>query len=158
MVGKVIIIMASGSDQPFVGTIGNALKNLGIDFEQRVASAHKTPKKLLQILEDNENSSSIVYITVAGMSNALSGFVDANTTHPVIACPPIADGLVSLDIYSSLRMPKGVSPLVVLQPENSAVAAAKILATTDLKLRRRIETYQAELRQRVEKDDEKVKG
>jgi 5-(carboxyamino)imidazole ribonucleotide mutase len=158
MVGKVIIIMGSGSDQPFVDTIGNALKNLGIDFERRVASAHKTPKKLLQILEDNENSSSIVYITVAGMSNALSGFVDANTIHPVIACPSIADGLVSLDIYSSLRMPKGVSPLVVLQPENSAVAAAKILATNDLKLRRRIETYQAELRQRVEKDDEKMKG
>jgi len=158
MVGKVIIIMGSGSDQPFADTIGNTLKTLGVNFERRVASAHKTPKKLLHILEEKENTSSVVYITVAGMSNALSGFVDANTVYPVIACPPIADGFVSIDIFSSLRMPKGVSPLVVLQPENAAVAAAKILATADSELRGRIEAYQAELRQRVEKDDEKVKS
>ena len=158
MAGKVILIMGSGSDQPFVDSIASALKNLGIDFERRVASAHKTPKKLLTILEENENQSSIVYITVAGMSNALSGFVDANTLHPVIACPPVAEGFESIDIFSSLRMPKGVSPLVVLQPENAAVAAAKILAATDSDLRGRIEAYQAELRKRIEKDDEKVKS
>jgi len=158
MVGKVIIIMGSGSDQPFVDAIVDALKTLGIDFDRRVASAHKTPKRLLDILEENENQSSIVYITVAGMSNALSGFVDANTVHPVIACPPITAGFESIDVFSSLRMPKGVSPLVILQPENAAVAAAKILAATDSDLRGRIEAYQAELRKRVEKDDEKVKG
>jgi 5-(carboxyamino)imidazole ribonucleotide mutase len=158
MAGKVILIMGSGSDQPFVDSIVSTLRNLGIDFERRVASAHKTPKKLLTILEENENQSSIVYITVAGMSNALSGFVDANTVHPVIACPPVAEGFESIDIFSSLRMPKGVSPLVVLQPENAAVAAAKILAATDSDLRGRIEAYQAELRKRIEKDDEKVKN
>jgi len=158
MAGKVIIIMGSGSDQPFVDSIVSALRDLGIDFERRVASAHKTPKKLLVILEENEAQSSIVYITVAGMSNALSGFVDANTVHPVIACPPVAAGYESIDVFSSLRMPKGVSPLVVLQPENAAAAAAKILAATDSDLRGRIEAYQAELRKRVEKDDEKVKN
>jgi 5-(carboxyamino)imidazole ribonucleotide mutase len=158
MAGKVIIIMGSGSDQPFVDSIASALRDLGINFERRVASAHKTPKKLLAILEENENHCSIVYVTVAGMSNALSGFVDANTVHPVIACPPVAAGFESIDVFSSLRMPKGVSPLVVLQPENAAAAAAKILAATDSDLRGRIEAYQAELRKRVEKDDEKVKS
>ena len=158
MVGKIIIIMGSGSDQPFADAIGSALKTLGVDFERHVASAHKTPKKLLHILEEKESASPIVYITVAGMSNALSGFVDANTVCPVIACPPIADAFGFIDIFSSLRMPKGVCPLVVLQPENAAVAAAKILATADPELRGRIEAYQAELRHRVEKDDEKVKG
>jgi len=151
------VIMGSGSDEEFVEAIVKTLKDFGIEVERRVASAHKTPKKLLQILEENEGERQMVYITVAGLSNALSGLVDANTTHPVIACPPIDDRFETIDVFSSLRTSKGVSPLVVLQPENAALAAAKMLGMADLEIRKRVEAYQREMQDRVEKDDERVR-
>jgi len=149
--------MGSGSDEGFTDPIVKTLRALGVEVECRVASAHKTPRKLLQILEENEGRNPLVYITVAGLSNALSGLVDANTTHPVIACPPVSGGFESVDVFSSLRMPRGVAPLLVLQPENAALAAAKILGMADPALRGRVEAYQKGMRDRVGKDDEKVR-
>lgn len=157
MAGQVVIIMGSGSDEAFIEPAVKILENLGVKMKLRVASAHKTPKKLLEILQGYEDEKNLVYITVAGLSNALSGFVDANSTHPVIACPPTGEKFEVVDVYSSLRMPKGVSPLVVLQPENAALSAAKILALTDADLRKKVESYQTEMRQRIEKDDERVR-
>lgn len=150
--------MGSGSDEEFVEAMVKTLKNFGIDAERRIASAHKTPRKLLQILEENEGEKQMVYITVAGLSNALSGLVDANTSHPVIACPLVGDRFETVDVFSSLRMPKGVSPLVVLQPENAALAAAKMLGMADPELRKRVEVHQREMQDRVEKDDDRVRG
>jgi len=157
MVGRVIIIMGSGTDEEFTDAIVKILRDFGIGVERRVASAHKTPRKLLQILEENKGEESLVYITVAGLSNALSGLVDANSTCPVIACPPKGDRFEVVDVFSSLRMPRGVGPLVVLQPENAALAAAKILGMVDPKIRSCVESYQREMRDRVEKDDERVR-
>jgi phosphoribosylaminoimidazole carboxylase PurE protein len=157
MSSRVVIIMGSGSDEGFADPIVKTLESLGVEVERRVASAHKTPKKLLQIIEEYRDKSPLVYITVAGLSNSLSGFVDANSVHPVIACPPTGEKFEVADIFSSLRMPKGVSPLVVLQPENAALGAAKILAITDSALYKRLEILQRETRLRIEKDDEKVR-
>ena len=61
--------------------------------------------------------------------------VDANVTAPVIACPPYADRFGGADLYSSLRMPSGVAPAVVLEPSAAALLAAKILALADPALR-----------------------
>ena len=156
---KAVIIMGSGKDDKFSGIICKHLRNLGITYERRVASAHKTPKKLLKILKEYEESEDrIVYITVAGRSNALSGFVDANTKYPVIACPPYSDAFSGLDIYSSLRMPSGVSPLVILDPENAALAAAKILALTNPKLSNRVLEYQQNIKDIVERADKKFRS
>jgi len=74
--------------------MGQLLKRFEIEFEQRIVSAHKTPKELLKILKDYEKKrGKLVYITIAGRSNALSGVVDANTKYPVIACPPVQKNL-----------------------------------------------------------------
>jgi phosphoribosylaminoimidazole carboxylase PurE protein len=86
---------------------------------------------------------------VAGRSNALSGFVDAQVTAPVIACPPASEAFGGMDILSSLRMPRGVAPLVVLEPENAALAAVKMLALTSERLRSAIAQSQSQERQRV---------
>lgn len=154
---KVIIIMGSGRDEEFSQRIETVLKSHAVQCESRVASAHKTPQKLLQILEEIERTADgIVYITVAGRSNALSGFVDANTTRPVIACPPYSDSFGGIDIYSSLRMPSGVCPLVILEPENAAFAAIKILGLRTPQLTRRIKQYQEELKLRVEEADQQI--
>jgi 5-(carboxyamino)imidazole ribonucleotide mutase len=156
MKGKVIVIMGSERDMEFCREIGEFLKALGLNFLFRVGSAHKTPEKVLKTLKEYEEER-IVYITVAGRSNALSAFVDANTTKPVIACPPYSEKFSGADIYSSLRVPSGVASLVTLEPEGAAIAAAKILAVEDQQLEKRVEAYQRAKKREVEEADEKVR-
>ena len=156
MKGKVVILMGSGRDLDFCKEIAKHLKGLGLDFEFRVASAHKTPRKVLNILGEYEKER-IVYITVAGRSNALSAFVDANTAKPVIACPPYSEKFGGADIYSSLRVPSGVGSVVTIEPEGAAIAAAKILAVDDEALTKRIGEYQLAKKKEIEKADESGK-
>jgi 5-(carboxyamino)imidazole ribonucleotide mutase len=157
MKGKVVVIMGSERDMEFCREIGKFLKALELSFLFRVGSAHKTPERVLKTLKEYEKER-VVYITVAGRSNALSAFVDANTTKPVIACPPYSEKFSGVDIYSSLRVPSGVASLVTLEPEGAAIAAAKILAVEDQQLEKRVEAYQMVKKREVEEADEKVSG
>ena len=150
MAGRVVIIMGSKSDLDHVAKITAELDALGVAYSRHVASAHKSARHLLGILAKYEDSDHpVVYVTVAGRSNALGGMVDANTVHPVITCPPVSSSFGGADIYSSLRMPSGVAPLVILEPSGAAVAAAKVLATSDPDLRARVATYQGEMTQSI---------
>jgi 5-(carboxyamino)imidazole ribonucleotide mutase len=154
--GKAIIIMASERDLEFCREIAKHLKILGVDYEFRVASAHKTPDKVLEILKESEGKK-IVYITVAGRSNALSAFVDANTSKPVIACPPYSEKFSGADIYSSLRVPSGIGSVVTIEPEGAAVAVAKIFAVEDRELEERVKEYQLGKKKQIEKANETIK-
>lgn len=126
---KVIIIMGSESDKDFVAKITGELDELKIEHEENVASAHKNPKEVLAILEKNNDSDDkIVYITVAGRSNALSGFCAANANQPVIGCPPFATKEdFMININSTLVMPSKTPVLTVIDPKNAALAAKRIL-------------------------------
>jgi 5-(carboxyamino)imidazole ribonucleotide mutase len=157
MEGKVIIMMGSERDLEFSQEIVKTLRVLKMKFSFRIASAHKTPEKIIKILEENENEK-VVYITVAGRSNALSAFVDAATTRPVIACPPYSDRFGGVDIYSSLRVPSGVASVTTIEPEGAALAAAKIFGIEDSVLKKRVEKYQAEKKIEIEKADKTVKN
>ena len=140
---SVVILMGSRKDLTFAAPIGHVLEDFSIDYEYRIASAHKTPEDLVRILKKYEQSGEqIVYITVAGMSNALSGLVDANTKYPVIACPPYSESFGGADIFSSLRMPSGVASLTVLNPKSAALGAAKILALGSSSLSEKIREFQ----------------
>ena len=154
--GKAIIIMGSERDLEFCREIAKYMKLLGVDYEFRVASAHKTPEKVLTILKEFEQEK-IVYITVAGRSNALSAFTDANTSKPVIACPPYSEKFGGADIYSSLRVPSGIGTTVTIEPESAAIAAAKILALEDEKLEKNVKDYQSAKKKELEKANETVK-
>ncbi len=151
---EVIFILGSKKDRDFIKPATKFLDEFNINYQLRIASAHKTPEKVLEIIKNYEEEEGIVYITVAGRSNALSGFVDANTTFPVIACPPYSDKFSGADIFSSLRMPSGVGPLVVMNPENAALAALKILAFRNPSLSEKIESYRGRLRKKIEDSDE----
>ena len=140
----------------FCREIAKHLKALSLSFEFRVASAHKTPEKALQILSEFQNER-IVYITVAGRSNALSAFVDANTEKPVIACPPYSEKFSGADIFSSLRLPSGIGSLVNIEPEGAAIGAAKIFTLDDHELRNRIIEHQHAKKKEIEKADESFK-
>jgi 5-(carboxyamino)imidazole ribonucleotide mutase len=156
MKGRVVVIMGSDRDLDFSREIGKYLKQLGVDYEFRVSSAHKTPERVLAILKTFE-AETVVYVTVAGRSNALSGFVDANTLKPVIACPPYSQTFSGGDILSSLRMPSGVGSVVTIEPEGAAIAAAKVLALEDKELERKLREYQLGKKREVENADETVK-
>jgi 5-(carboxyamino)imidazole ribonucleotide mutase len=153
---KVVIVMGSERNLDFCREIARHLKVLKLDYEFRVASAHKTPQKVLQILKEYEKER-VVYVTVAGRSNALSAFVDANTTKPVIACPPYSEKFGGADIYSSLRVPSGIGSVVTIEPEGAAIAAVKIFAMEDRELAQRIRDYQLAKKEQIEKSDESVK-
>ena len=154
--GKVVIIMGSKNDREHCQYIAKVLKKFNVEYVLRVASAHKVPLKVLEIIKEYKNEDT-VFITVAGRSNALSGFVDANTLKPVIASPLYSNKFSGVDIFSSLRMPSGVCPMVVLEPENAALAALKILALSDKELQKKIKEYQEEKKKKIEKDDKEVR-
>jgi 5-(carboxyamino)imidazole ribonucleotide mutase len=152
---KVIIIMGSKGDKEWSEKIAENLEKFGLNCVMRIASAHKVPLRCYDLIKEYEKEN-VVFITVAGRSNALSGFTDAQTHCPVIACPPYGDKFGGNDIYSSLRMPSGVAPMVVLEPENAALAAAKILSFKDDIIKEKVKKYQESMREKLEKDDREI--
>ena len=124
---KTVLIMGSTSDEPHARKITDKLDDYGITWEQHVASAHKQPLKVLEILKANKDGGDIVYITIAGRSNALSGFVAANSEFPTLGCPPFSDKADMLvNIHSTLQMPSNTPVLTVIDPGNCALAVKRI--------------------------------
>jgi len=156
MASKAVIIMGSERDLDFSRDIAKYLKLLGVTYEFRVASAHKTPLAVLDVLKEFETEK-VVYITVAGRSNALSAFIDGNTTKTVIACPPYSEKFNGADIYSSLRVPSGIGSVVTIEPEGAAIASAKILALQDPELEANVKAYQDGKKQELGKANESIK-
>lgn len=147
---QVVILSGSPRDSDWVDKIAAVLDRLAVPVVRRVGSAHRVPEHVLELLRSyDEGAVPTVFITVAGMSDALSGLTDANVRSPVVACPPRSDAFAGLDVLSSLRTPPGVAPVVALEPANAAVAAAKILGLSDPDLRARIADYQREAASRV---------
>lgn len=157
MSAQVIIIMGSKGDLSHAQSITKTLKALEISYEMRVCSAHKATMRLLQILSEYESAGPLVYITIAGRSNALSAVVDANTRFPVIACPPYSDRFGGMDILSSLRLPSGIASSTILEPEGAALLAAKMLALSDPLLSQRITSYQQEFAAVLAQADEEAR-
>jgi phosphoribosylaminoimidazole carboxylase PurE protein len=150
----VIILMGSKADLIHAQKIAEAVREFGLEVAMRIGSAHKSPAHILKMLHVYEGSARPrVYITVAGRSNALSGFVDAAVSAPVIACPPPSDAYGGADLFSSLRMPSGVAPGVVLEPANAALLAAKILAFSDPGVLEKVMKFQSAQAEKVQRDD-----
>jgi 5-(carboxyamino)imidazole ribonucleotide mutase len=124
---KAVLIMGSTSDEPHAKKITDKLDDYGIAWEQHVASAHKQPLEVLDILKTNKDGEDIVYVTIAGRSNALSGFVAANSEFPTLGCPPFSDKADMLvNIHSTLQMPSNTPVLTVIDPGNCALAVKRI--------------------------------
>lgn len=146
----VVILAGSKADEAHYQLIAQTAAEFNLDVVIRIGSAHKTPEHALNILKQYESDPRAkVYITVAGRSNALSGFVDGSVNAPVIACPPLSDHYATADIFSSLRMPSGVSPAVVLEPKNAAFLAARILGLSDENVRKKVIEFQKKQLQQI---------
>lgn len=154
-VGPIVpILMGSASDMAYCQKIAAALDDLGIASDLRVASAHKVPARLMDVIQRYETDGRPkVYIGVAGRSNALSGMLDCAVSAPVISCPPPSDAFGGADIFSSIRMPSGVAPALILEPATAALFAAKILGVYDEGIRSRVAALQKANRDRLYIDD-----
>jgi len=137
------ILLGSESDKDFAKTIQGHLTEWGIKHETIVASAHKVPEKVIEVVQRfNKLTQPVCYVTIAGRSNGLSGVVAANSVHPVVACPPFKDkDDMSVNINSTLMMPSDTPVLTVLDPQNAAMAVIRILANCDADLKAKVEKH-----------------
>jgi 5-(carboxyamino)imidazole ribonucleotide mutase len=123
------VVMGSASDWETMQHCAAQLEALGVPFETRVLSAHRTPRELSAWVEDAESRGAEVFIAAAGMAAALPGVVAAHTTRPVLGVPmetKISGGLDSL--LSMVQMPGGI-PVGVLAVGKAGAVNAAILAT-----------------------------
>jgi 5-(carboxyamino)imidazole ribonucleotide mutase len=157
---KIVVLMGSPRDLHFASKIKSFLKKekLPVKVVYNVASAHRTPEKLLKDLKNyDESGDPIVYITVAGLSDALSGVVAGYTQFPVIACPPDSDKHGAAKVFSSTAMPKGIPVAYVVKPENAALAATRILAMSNPELKKCLKALKEKMAKAVYEGDEEVK-
>lgn len=150
----VVLIAGSKSDEAHYQKIAQAVQSFGVEIAVRIGSAHKTATHVLKLLQEYEsNNRPKVYITVAGRSNALGGFVDGIVTAPVITCPPTSEAFGGADVFSSLRMPSGIAPAVVLDPQNAGWLAVRILAIGNPELHKKVLAFREQQAQQILNDD-----
>ena len=165
MMMKVPIIMGSTSDEKYADSLiklaeeFNMKNYTNIVMEKRVCSAHKYASYLETMMEEYENNEELhnvyCYVTIAGRSNALSAVVDGLTPKPVIAFPPLNNGNMH-DLYSSVRMPSGVSPMLVLGAANCFLAVTKVLGLVNDDVQDGVNMYRNEIRNKLRIDDIKM--
>jgi 5-(carboxyamino)imidazole ribonucleotide mutase len=157
---KIVVLMGSPRDLPFASKIKDFLKKekFPVSVVYEVASAHRTPEKLLNDLKTYEQSGdNIVYVTVAGLSDALSGVVAGSTLYPVVACPPDSEKHGGSKVFSSTAMPKGIPVAYVVKPENAALVAVRIFAMSNPALKKRLDSFKQKMTKAVYDGAEEVK-
>ena len=149
--------MGSNSDLEFAQKIREALSSYSIPCDLRIASAHRTPEYLLRLLSEYASSGDcIVAITVAGLSDALSGVVAAQRLFPVVACPPDIDKHGYPKIFSSAFTPSDVPVALVNDPTKAAHFVAQIFALSDKRIESMISSKLAEKKRQIESMDAEV--
>ena len=147
---SVVLLLGSASDKPVAAKAEQVLAQLGISYATHVASAHRTPRRVVELVEGSDAS---VFIAIAGLSAALPGVVAAHTRKPVIGVPCTSDSSPgNLDsLLSVVQMPPGVPVAAVGlgRGENAALLAARILALGDQDIATALEDYHAELERKV---------
>lgn len=155
----VVIVMGSKSDLEYAKKITEVLDRFNMTFDIRVASAHKSTEYLLEMIEDyNEEGKNIVYIAVAGRSNALGGTIAGNTSFPVINTPPYSEKFSGADVFSSLNNPSNIPVATILDSENAGLFALRVFALSNPDLLRKLDEYQSEVKRKVEEDDIKLQN
>jgi 5-(carboxyamino)imidazole ribonucleotide mutase len=144
----VAIIMGSQSDWPVMRAAAAVLDELGVPYEARVISAHRTPDRLYAFAKSAKSSGFKVIVAGAGGAAHLPGMTAALTTLPVLGVPISTTALAGEDaLYSIVQMPAGVpvGTLAIGEPgaTNAGLLAAKILAISDPQLAARVEAWRA---------------
>ncbi len=138
------IIMGSVSDMETMAGARDMLKELGIPFEMRVVSAHRTPVEMFEYAEEAAERGIKVIIAGAGGAAHLPGMTASRTLLPVIGVPVQSKALSGIDsLLSIAQMPKGVpvATVAIGNAANAALLAARILSLGDAELLHRLAKY-----------------
>ena len=158
---KVAIIMGSDSDWPILEPAYNFLKSFGIESEVHVASAHRTPSKVREIVTTAGERKIGVFIVAAGAAAHLAGVVASYTVLPVVAIPVNATSLNGLDaLLATVQMPSGVpvATMAVNGGKNAAIFAAQILALSNSELAQKLADYRQKMQDEVEAKNQKLQA
>lgn len=144
---KVAVLMGSPNDREKMAPALQTLEEFGIEGEEHVLSAHRTPDRVAAFAQRARDDGYVALICGAGMAAHLAGAVAANTTLPVIGVPLSGGALNGVDaLYATVQMPRGipVATVAVDGAMNAAVLVVEMLAVSDDKLARKLEEYRAQ--------------
>lgn len=152
---QVLILMGSDSDAPVMQAAVETLREFGITSEMTVASAHRSPERVMRLVSEAPGRGVKVFIVGAGAAAHLGGVVAAHSTLPVIGVPIDSSALKGLDaLLSTVQMPPGVPVATVSIGKpgatNAAVLAAQILGVADTAMAQKLVEYKKKLAEKVE--------
>ena len=156
----VLIVMGSEADLPTVKPASETLDTLGIAYEMRIASAHRTPDRVLELARQARDRGVRVIIAAAGGAAHLAGVIGAHTTLPVIGIPIASSTLGGMDaLLATVQMPSGVpvATVAINGAKNAALLAGEILATSDGELEKKLAAMRKEMAEKMEAGDAKLK-
>lgn len=149
------ILMGSDSDLPVMQEAAVMLQEFGLEYEMTIASAHRSPKKVLEYTQSAEKRGLKVLIAGAGWAAHLAGVVASHTTLPVIGVPIDSSPLKGIDaLLATAQMPGGV-PVATMAigkagAKNAGMFAAQIIAVGDVKIANRLKVFKVEMERDVE--------
>ena len=154
---KVSIVMGSQSDYKTMKLVEKTLKKIGIPFETKIISAHRTPKRMYEFASTAEKNNIGVIVAGAGGSAHLPGMVSAITSVPVLGVPIESKKLKGLDsLLSIVQMPKGipVGSLAIGEDGaiNAALLAASIIGNNDVKIKKKLNNWRLSQTRSVKKN------
>ena len=153
---KVGIVMGSDSDMPVMSKAADMLEKFGIDYEMTIISAHREPDVFFEYAKSAEEKGFKVIIAGAGMAAHLPGMCAAIFPMPVIGIPMHTTSLGGRDsLYSIVQMPS-VATVAINGGANAGILAAKILATSDPELLKKLKDYKEDLKDQVVAKDAKL--
>jgi 5-(carboxyamino)imidazole ribonucleotide mutase len=149
---RVAVIMGSISDRGTMEKATELLDELGIYYEIKVLSAHRTPDLLFEYIEQIEEKGYKVIIAGAGGAAHLPGVIASQTLLPVIGVPIETKVMGGLDsLLSMVQMPGGVpvATMGIGNAKNAGLMAARILAISNIELRKKLENYKKAMAQKI---------
>lgn len=156
---KVMILLGSASDFNIAKKAIDVLETVGISYDIRIASAHRTYEKVKKIVIESTDGFD-VFLGIAGLSAHLPGMIAANTHKPVIGVP-VDVKIGGLDaLFALVQMPFGapVATVGIDRGENGAYLASQIIGIHDRTIRRRVSSIREEFFDKVQKDEEELLG
>ena len=160
---RVLIVIGSDSDLSVMEEAKKILQDFGVKTKMAIASAHRTPQKVVSLVKDAEKDGIQIFIAGAGYAAHLAGAIAAQTTLPVIGVPLEGSSLQGLDaLLSTVQMPSGIPVATVAigktGAKNAGILAAEILALTDKNIATALKEYRKKLAKVVEEREKGLKS
>ena len=143
---KVAVIMGSANDKDKMSGAGEMLARFGVEVDERVLSAHRTPDEVAAFASAARHDGYAAMICGAGMAAHLAGVVAAHTTLPVVGVPLSGGALGGVDaLYATVQMPRGipVATVAVDGAANAGILVAEMLSITDDEMARKLADFRA---------------